>query len=69
MEQLYLIFGYLKSNHNSEMVFDPSEPNLEEEYFVREDWSHSVYGNKVEELQPKSFGADAFGGNSSTLFP
>ena len=47
LEQLYHIFGYIKLNHNSEMVFDPSEPNFEEEYFVREDRSHSIYGNKV----------------------
>ena len=61
LEQLYHIFGYLKLNHNSEMVFDPSEPDINESSFEREDWSHSVYGEKSEEIPtnapaPRGFG-------------
>ncbi len=47
MEALFHIFAHLKKNHKSEMVFDPSEPE------VREDWSLSIYGDVYEKL-PKS---------------
>ena len=33
LEQLYQTFEYLKLNHNSEMAFDPLEPDLDEETF------------------------------------
>ena len=43
------------------MVFDPSQPEVNEESFEKEDWSHSVYGEKSEELpvnapEPRGFG-------------
>ena len=42
---------YLKADHhNSEMVFDPTEPDIGEASFEKKDWCHSVYGNKQEEL-------------------
>ena len=50
LDQVYHIFGYLKAHHNIEMVFDPSEPCIDEGQFEREDWSYSVYGSKEEEL-------------------
>ena len=43
MMQLYNIFAYLKLHHNAEMIFDPSEPVIDESRFPREDWSDSVY--------------------------
>ena len=53
LEQVLHIFAYLKSHHNSEMVFDPTEPGIDDAQFVREDWSASVYGN-VEETKPSN---------------
>ena len=47
------MFAYLKKHHNSEMVVDPSEPDVDMNDFPREDWSLSIYGNVSEEL-PKS---------------
>ena len=43
LEQLYHIFSYLKKHHNTEMVFDPSEPTIDEELFVKQDWTNLVY--------------------------
>jgi len=53
LEQLFHIFGYLKKHHNAEMIFDPTEPDIDESKFVRQDWSHTVYGDVKEELPPK----------------
>jgi hypothetical protein len=35
--QLYHIFAYLKKYHNTEMVFDPSDPVIDESLFERKD--------------------------------
>ena len=43
------VFAYLKAHHNSDMVFDPSEPDLDMANFPREDWSLSIYGDAKEE--------------------
>ena len=59
LDALYHIFAYLKIKHNAEMVFDPSEPNIDMTQFVKEDWTHTVYGNTTEEISadaPKSRG-------------
>ena len=53
LDALFHMFAYLKKHHNSEMVFDPSEPDVDTNDFPREDWSLSIYGNVSEEL-PKS---------------
>jgi hypothetical protein len=34
------------------MVFDPTEPHIDESKFSRQDWSHTVYGEVKEELPP-----------------
>ena len=52
LEQLFHIFGYLKIHHNSEMVFDPSEPEVDRSLFERQDWSSTVYGNDLKEELP-----------------
>jgi hypothetical protein len=44
LKQLFHIFGYLKRNHNAEMVFDPSDPVIDESLFECKDWSTSAYG-------------------------
>ena len=50
LEQLYHMFAYLKLKHNSSMVFDPTEPDIDDAQFIREDWSATVYGACKEEL-------------------
>eukprot|EP00957_Ditylum_brightwellii_P137612 10491078-Ditylum_brightwellii.AAC.1 len=44
LHQLFHIFAYLKKYHNSELVFDPSVPEIDEEAFARKDWSSSEFG-------------------------
>ena len=61
LDQLYHMFAYLKQKHNVEMVFDPTEPDIEEHKFEKEDWSHSVYADAKEVMppnapQPRGFG-------------
>lgn len=50
LEQLFHMFAYLKLKHNSSMVFDPTEPDIDESQFPCEDWSSTVYGECKEEL-------------------
>lgn len=52
LEIVYRIFAYLKAKHNAEMVFDPSEPEIDESKFERENWDSSVY-NGAKESIPK----------------
>ena len=51
LEQLYHMFAYLKAKHNSEMVFDPSEPEIDENQFPKEDLNDTVYGS-CSEVKP-----------------
>ena len=43
MQELFHIFAYLKKHMNTEMVFDPSEPDIDMNVFQRQDWSYSIY--------------------------
>jgi hypothetical protein len=43
LEQLFHIFAYLKKKHNTEMIFDPSVPNINKQDFEKQDWSSTVY--------------------------
>ena len=43
MIQLYNIFAYSKKHHNTEMIFDPSEPVIDELKFPRQDWSDTFF--------------------------
>jgi hypothetical protein len=52
LEQVLHIFAHLRKHHNAEMVFDPTEPEIDEEKFARQDWSHTVYSDQKEELPP-----------------
>ena len=54
MEQVMQIFGYLKKNHNVELVFDPSDPTINEQDFERRDWASSEFRHveDKEELPP-----------------
>ena len=52
LEALFVMFAYLKKHHNSEMIFDPSEPEVDMSIFPREDWSLSIYGDVKEDMPP-----------------
>lgn len=64
LNQVLHIFGYLKSHHNAEMVFDPSEPaDLDRKDFELRDWTTSEFGHLIgkEEIpenapQPRGMG-------------
>ena len=52
LNQLFHMFGYLKVHHNSKMVFDPSEPEIDRSIFEKQDWSATVYGADLKEELP-----------------
>lgn len=54
LKELFHIFSYLKSKANSEMVYDPTEVEIDQSIFPRQDWSYSIYGDDdmSEELPP-----------------
>ena len=54
MEQVMQIFRYLKKYHNAELVFDPSDPTINEQDFEKRDWTSSKFGHveDKEELSP-----------------
>ena len=54
LDQLYHMFGFLKLKHNSEMVLDPSEPEINEDQFPKEDWQHTPYGKGHEIVPPNA---------------
>ena len=43
--------SYLKKHINSEMVFDPSEPEIDLYAFPKHDWSYSIYSSQGEEAK------------------
>ena len=49
MQELFHVFAYLKNHLNSEMVFDPSEPDIDMNAFQRQDWSYSIYSSPGDE--------------------
>ena len=52
LDQIFNIFAYLKRNHNSEMIFDPSDPDIDQSLFDRKDWTASEFGLTLEEVLP-----------------
>ena len=42
MQEILHVFEYLKKHMNTEMVFDPSEPEIDMNSFQRQDWSYSI---------------------------
>ena len=50
LEAVFHIFAFLKTRHNAVMVFDPSEPTIDETQFAKEDWSATPYGNCTEDV-------------------
>ena len=55
LEQMFHMFGYLKCHHNTEMVFDPSDPVIDMSRFQKRDWGSSEFRHTegIEELPPK----------------
>ena len=45
------MFTYLRDYHNNELVFDPTEPEIDESNFVSEEWKDLIYRKKKEKLQ------------------
>jgi hypothetical protein len=45
LKQLLHIFAYLKTHHNTELVFDPSDPCIDEMQFEQRDWTTSEFGH------------------------
>ena len=45
LEQVLHIFAYLKKYHNTELVYDPSDPVVDENDFERRDWASSEFGH------------------------
>ena len=56
MEQVMQIFGYVRKYHNAELVFDPSDPMINEQDFERKDWASSEFGHVEgkEDLPPNT---------------
>ena len=54
MNEVLHIFAYLKKNHNAEMVFDPSDPDIDPNEFQRRDWEATEFGDDLEEILPEN---------------
>jgi hypothetical protein len=54
LEQVFHIFTHLKKYHNTEVVYDPSDPVIDEAQFDAKDWASSEFGhlNGEEKLHP-----------------
>ena len=49
LNHVYHVFGYLRKHHNTELVFNPSDPMVDESAFERRDWASSEFGHLLEE--------------------
>ena len=54
LQELLHIFAYLKKYHNTEMVYDPSDPVIDESLFEKQDWASSEFGNHLREDLPSN---------------
>ena len=54
LEQLFHIFAHLNKYHNTEMVFDPTDPIIDKSKYQKQDWASSEFGHieGKEELPP-----------------
>ena len=53
LEEVFHIFAYLKRNHNAEMIFDPSDPEVDANQFQSRDWEATEFG-ELEEVLPEN---------------
>ena len=44
LKALFQIFAFLKNKHNYVIVFDPTEPDINDSKFNNEDWPSTAYG-------------------------
>ena len=52
---VFYMFAFLKANHNGVMmVFNPTEPDIDQSQFPTQDWSVSAYGEYKEEIPPNA---------------
>ena len=51
LKQLFRMFSYLEKQHNSEMVFDHTLPDIDYLQFPKQDWDNTVYANERGELK------------------
>ena len=49
LKELFRIFAYIRKYHNSEMLFDPSDPVEDEIQFEEKYWTASEFGTHTEE--------------------
>ena len=52
LQQLFHMFAYLKRNHNSKMIFDPSDLVVDESLFEERDWTATAFGLSLTEELP-----------------
>ena len=53
LNEVFHIFAHLKKHHNSEMVYDPTDVDVDRGAFPREDWTYSIYGeDNMNEVLP-----------------
>ena len=54
-EQVLQVFSYLRKYHNTELIYDPSNPVIDEGQFQRRDWMSSEFGHvdRTEEMPSK----------------
>ena len=55
LKEFFYVFAYLKKHMNSELVFDPTGPEIDKDSFQKQDWKYSVYsttGVKLKEEIP-----------------
>ena len=45
LNQVFQMFAYLKKYHNTEMVYDPSNPVIDKASFELKDWTSSEFGH------------------------
>ena len=45
LEQMSHMFEYLRSQHNTEIIFDPSDPVIDISRFQKRDWASSKFGH------------------------
>ena len=45
LKQLFRMFAYLEKQHNSEKVFDHTEPAIDYAKFPKKDWDNIMYAN------------------------
>ena len=56
-EMLYITFAHLKKHHNTEMVFDPSKPRINNNDIERKDWRCSEFNSAIKkerEARPRT---------------